>query len=160
MSTTNSELRIAIANLGSGLRMLDGALGHLRNHLLNISEPGWKLTEDGWLLVDPERNRLRLAARERALLLALARHPARQMKRQALMRAIGSGADPDDSGASLSVLISRLRKKAAQDRINLPLRAVRGKGYALSVEIETPSSSAASNARAHTETPSRPGRAA
>jgi DNA-binding winged helix-turn-helix (wHTH) protein len=139
MSTTTPDLRTAIVNLESGLRLLGSALDHLKNHLVAQVAPGWKLSEGGWVLLAPDRRRVRLAASERALLLALARHPARQMERQALIRVVsGPRANLHDNGGTLSVLVSRLRKKAAQDMVDLPLRAVRGQGYALSVDIEIP----------------------
>jgi DNA-binding winged helix-turn-helix (wHTH) protein len=139
MSTTNPDLQTAIVNLESGLRLLGSALDHLKSHLVAQMAPAWKLSDGGWVLLAPDRRRVRLAASERALLLALARHPARQMERQALIRAIsGHAANQRDNGGTLSVLVSRLRKKAAQDMVDLPLRAVRGQGYALSVEIEIP----------------------
>jgi len=142
----NTDLRATVIQLDAGLRMIHSALEHLRQHLEPRVEVGWRLSEEGWILVTPDNRKLQLGNAERALLLALARHPARQMKRDELVQTINDTLESDHyNTAALSVMISRLRKKATADGVDLPLHAVRGQGYALSsgIDISTPAPKAA-----------------
>lgn len=133
------DLRATVIKLDAGLRMLNTALEHLKRHLESQSETPWKLSEEGWMLTTPDSRKLQLGGAERALLMALAQHPLRQMDRDTLVDAINRTLGTDHyNTAALSVMVSRLRKKASNGDLNLPLHAVRGQGYALSAEIEMP----------------------
>ncbi|OZI38498.1 hypothetical protein CAL29_09355 [Bordetella genomosp. 10] len=132
------DLRATVVQLNAGLRMINSALEHLRQHLEPHQETGWRLSEEGWILVTPDGRKLQLGNAERALLLALARHPTRQMRRDELVETINDTLESNHyNTAALSVMISRLRKKAVADGVDLPLHAVRGQGYALSSHIDT-----------------------
>ncbi|MFC4277796.1 winged helix-turn-helix domain-containing protein [Achromobacter aloeverae] len=132
------DLRATVIQLDAGLRMINNALEHLRQHLEPRPQAGWRFSEEGWILATPDGRKLQLGNAERALLLALACHPTRQMTRDELVHAINDTLGSDHyNTAALSVMISRLRKKAAADGVDLPLHAVRGQGYALSTQIDT-----------------------
>jgi DNA-binding response OmpR family regulator len=132
-----SDLRATLANLDNGLRLLSKALTHLKEFLEAGPVPHWRLSEDGWMLATPGGEKLQLGAAERALLLALATQPDRQLGRDQLIAEIDRATKGNGyNNAALSVMVSRLRRKAGAPGVELPLRAVRGQGYALTGDID------------------------
>jgi len=101
---------------------------------------GWALIESGWVLVSPEALRLELSRSERALMLAMAERHDTVMSREVLLAMMdGKSGDGDDNDACsahrISMLLSRMRKKARKVGMRLPIRVVRGQGYELIEEI-------------------------
>jgi DNA-binding response OmpR family regulator len=92
---------------------------------------GWQLAEGGWILRDPEKRELSLTTAERAFLNCLFEHRGQPVTRDQLISALGGNPQSFDPHR-LDSLASRLRRKAAEVGINLPLRAVRNTGYAFS----------------------------
>lgn len=104
-----------------------GSLGPFRSG--QAAKPGnWTLMTDGWILVSPQGDSLVLTAQERLFWQYLSQHPGEVVSREALAQAIGG--DPYEFDLHrLDSLINRLRKKATQQGLTLPLRTVRGAGY-------------------------------
>lgn len=90
----------------------------------------WRLSDDGWTYYDKARRALPLTAQERLLISALATDIGNAFTRDALVIALGE--DPSSYDLHrLEVLVSRLRRKAAEYNVDLPLRAIRGIGYVM-----------------------------
>ncbi len=93
-------------------------------------EPGgqqeWILRDKGWTLLAPNGVGLELTHSERQLMDAFIRHADARFSREDLMRDKGLAAT--DSRA-VDSLISRLRRKASQAGVALPIKSVHGWGY-------------------------------
>ncbi|MCX5465442.1 EAL domain-containing protein [Alcaligenes parafaecalis] len=86
----------------------------------------WVLRDKGWTLVAPNGVGLELTHSERQLMDAFVRHADARFSREDLMRDKGLAAS--DSRA-VDSLISRLRRKASQAGVALPIKSVHGWGY-------------------------------
>lgn len=86
----------------------------------------WILRDKGWTLLSPEGVSLELTHSERQLMDAFVRHADARFSREDLMRDKGIAAG--DSRA-VDSLISRLRRKASQAGLSLPIKSVHGWGY-------------------------------
>ncbi|AYN19278.1 EAL domain-containing protein [Alcaligenes aquatilis] len=86
----------------------------------------WILRDKGWTLVAPNGVGLELTHSERQLMDAFIRHADARFSREDLMRDKGLAAS--DSRA-VDSLISRLRRKASQAGVALPIKSVHGWGY-------------------------------
>jgi DNA-binding response OmpR family regulator len=84
----------------------------------------WQLLYQGWVLVTPEGNQLSLTGVERSFFLALAKDERHELSREALARE-----KFNLNFKSISVAISRLRKKVEKAGVRLPLHTVHGMGY-------------------------------
>lgn len=97
----------------------------------------WRLQDDGWVLVSPHNHRLPLSGTERALVGALLQAPTRRMSRDQLMDVVD--VRPERGGRTrlryVDVLVCRLRRKAAEHDVRLPIRAVHGWGYMFGAEV-------------------------
>lgn len=105
------------------------------------ADRGWRLLDSGWTLASPLGKRLRLTTSERAFLSHLLAAPGQRLSRDDLIASLGKVARPssrsrDDplGGVSASlrgvdVMVCRLRRKAQEQGISLPLRAVYRWGY-------------------------------
>ncbi|MFU1977997.1 winged helix-turn-helix domain-containing protein [Bordetella avium] len=94
-------------------------------------ERTWRLLEDGWVLTSPGNARLTLTGTERALLQALVQAPTHKLSREELLDVVDVRPGRSD-GIRLryiDVLICRLRRKASDMQLRLPIRAVHGWGY-------------------------------
>ncbi|ATH98266.1 EAL domain-containing protein [Alcaligenes faecalis] len=98
--------------------------------LEEVQEPAgqqeWILRDKGWTLVAPNGVGLELTHSERQLMDAFVRHADARFSREDLMRDKGLAAS--DSRA-VDSLISRLRRKASQAGVALPIKSVHGWGY-------------------------------
>ncbi|MGY1410070.1 MULTISPECIES: response regulator transcription factor [unclassified Luteimonas] len=91
----------------------------------------WRLDADGWRILAAGKGEVELNMAERQVLLALAAAPGVPVSRKALMGQLTVDAHDFDSHR-LETLVYRLRRKCLQQAgVELPLRAVRGLGYAL-----------------------------
>ncbi|CZZ94281.1 two-component response regulator [Bordetella ansorpii] len=100
---------------------------------------GWRLVNDGWNLVAPNDSVLALNVSERQLLIELLGSPGKQLKRLDGDKQALGGSDPSNSikrrsRRNLDLIISRLRRKAAAQDIDLPIRSVRGEGYVFAAD--------------------------
>jgi two-component system, OmpR family, response regulator PhoP len=90
----------------------------------------WRLLEGDWILGDPEGRRMALTTSERAFLGCLFRQRGTAVSRDDLIRALG-GDVFDFNEHRIDAIASRLRRKAANVGMRLPLHSVRGTGYVL-----------------------------
>lgn len=97
-------------------------------------ERGWRLLEDGWVLASPDNARLTLTGAERALLQALVQAPTQRLSREDLLDVVDvrPGRGERARLRYVDVLICRLRRKATDRQLRLPIRAVHGWGYMFS----------------------------
>jgi len=96
----------------------------------------WRLADRGWTLVDPNGVRIPLTTAEREFINRLFATPAKRIGRADLMSASEEGA-PDTASASryIDVMVSRLRRKAQQAGVDLPVRSIHRWGYMFTGEI-------------------------
>lgn len=96
----------------------------------DITPNPWSLSADGWIAIAPNATPLPLTAQERAFLVRLWRCVGEAVSREEL--AIALGGDPYEYDFHrLDTLVSRLRRKSSDIGLTLPVRAVRGTGYAV-----------------------------
>ncbi len=90
----------------------------------------WSLSVDGWAVIAPNAKSLTLTAQERAFLLRLWQCAGDAVSREDLAIALGGNPYEYDFHR-LDTLVSRLRRKATEVDLALPLRSVRGMGYVI-----------------------------
>lgn len=93
----------------------------------------WHFQDAAWTLVSPRGIRLALTQAERDFLLKLTTSPDRRMPRGDV-----PPSDPQAGRESLrrtDVVVSRLRRKAQETNMELPIRTVWGWGYAFTGDI-------------------------
>lgn len=90
----------------------------------------WSLTNDGWTLNAPDGTALELNQIEREIMSDLLENSDQPLLRSS-HRANGVN---DRVSRSLDVAVSRLRKKAAEHSIRLPIKSIRGVGYVFVAE--------------------------
>jgi DNA-binding response OmpR family regulator len=88
----------------------------------------WTLVEGGWVLTDGIGHRLRLTTSEKRLLELLLKERGETVERRALVEAMGADVYDFNYGR-LDTILSRLRRKAKQSGMLLPLHAIRGSGF-------------------------------
>lgn len=99
------------------------------------STPAWQLEAEGWKLVAPNNNAVDLTHAERCILRRLIHEASEVVARDTLI-----GCLTDDEHAfdphRLEMLVYRLRRKVRSETgLELPLRAVRGKGYVFAISV-------------------------
>jgi DNA-binding response OmpR family regulator len=95
---------------------------------------GWALDRSGWHLCAPGGAHVELTAAERQVMMRLASAAGQPVSRADLIAELSDRAEEFDPHR-LDVLIHRLRRKvAAATSIALPLRALRGSGYLLTID--------------------------
>jgi len=101
------------------------------------SEQPWTFTAKGWVLVSPKGERIDLTTTERQLLRTLFAEAGRRADHRTLLDSLEDGKDtPVSTGQNrLGVIISRLKKKAESQGIELPLRSVHRWGYMFAAEV-------------------------
>ncbi|MEN4922209.1 DNA-binding response regulator [Achromobacter spanius] len=93
----------------------------------------WQFLDAAWTLLSPQGARLSLTQAEREFLLKLTGSPDKRMP-----RSDPPGIDPNlgrESVRRTDVVVSRLRRKAQDLNIELPIRTVWGWGYAFTGDI-------------------------
>lgn len=95
----------------------------------------WRLQDDGWELLAPNRQCIPLSASERLLLIALADQPGRVVSREVLSQALANihpqAGQREYQVARVNMIVSRIRAKARQTGDELPLKSVSSRGYML-----------------------------
>ncbi len=91
----------------------------------------WELHDQGWTLAAPTGVTLSLSANERLIVRALLNVAGKAVDREALGNElqVEGGAARASSARSIDVIVSRLRRKAEQAGVVLPIRTVYGSGY-------------------------------
>lgn len=84
----------------------------------------WTLSYQDWVLINPRGVHISLTAIERQFFSALMQNDRRELSRKELDRAVGGS-----TFKSISVVVSRMRKKVGQSGSTLPLHTVHGMGY-------------------------------
>jgi DNA-binding response OmpR family regulator len=119
---------LLIATLHSLSRRLRGAQPR------GPARPAWSLDRNGWHLRSPAGQDVELTASERLVLqrlFAADSHPVSRNELIAVLASDGEDFDPH----RLEVLVHRLRRKvSASTATTLPLRAIRGSGYLLTID--------------------------
>ncbi len=87
----------------------------------------WRLIADHQCLATPEGKTVQLSPQEYTLLSLLGRSPSEIFTKEALLDLMFQYDDNPDPHR-IDVILSRLRKKARQHSIKLPLRSIFGKG--------------------------------
>lgn len=123
---------IATVESNMGRVALQGDSGQMRHHLpFEDLSDNWRLVRSSATLLAPTGEKISLSSKEFDFMELLATNQDTNVSRSAIMAAL----DYDDakSGSQvLDVLIHRLRQKAADKGVRLPIKTVRGKGYAVS----------------------------
>lgn len=121
------EIDVLVATLHSLARRLK-----LRPDVA-VTVGAWRLESDDWILLSPHGGRIALSKTERCLLGRFIQEPNHVISRDALINALTDNAFDFDPHR-LDSLIHRLRRKVLKSlRETLPLEAVYGHGYLLSV---------------------------
>lgn len=90
----------------------------------------WSLNTNERLLVSPDaRQSLRLTQSEYAFMSLVLQRQGAVVSRLEAAQAISHEVPPDYDLHRIDMLVSRLRRKADDAGMDLPLRAIRGKGY-------------------------------
>lgn len=91
----------------------------------------WELHDQGWTLAAPNGVTLSLSVNERLIVRALLNVAGKAVDREALGNElqVEGGAARASSARSIDVIVSRLRRKAEQAGVVLPIRTVYGSGY-------------------------------
>ncbi|WP_303787238.1 response regulator transcription factor [Azovibrio restrictus] len=119
-----NELRAAVRALARRLQRQDAPPAP------EAAAPAWGLSADGWTFMDGQGKPLPLTAQERTFLQYLTARLGEAVSRESI--AVALGEDPYEYDYHrLEVLVSRLRRKALEQGVDLPLRAVRGVGYVM-----------------------------
>jgi DNA-binding response OmpR family regulator len=95
---------------------------------LQMQPEGWQCIADGWILQAPCATEIPLTPQERLFMQRLFQEVGSPVSRDALLKALGIDIFDGDYHR-LDALVSRLRKKALDKDLNLPLRALRGVGF-------------------------------
>lgn len=95
------------------------------------SQGGWRLSEGGWRLLAPDGSEVTLNLSERQVVTALVSAAGAPVARDVLIAGLVENAEDFDPHR-LEMLVYRLRRKSLQlTGQALPLRTIRGVGYAL-----------------------------
>lgn len=118
-----------VAFIRAGYRRLQGKVA--RSSLFSSYViGGWRLVENGRVLMGPAGQLVPLTGAERDFLLRLMCAPGGRLSRiQLVQMAAEDGRQGEVGIRSIDVTVSRLRSKARSLRVELPLKAVRQWGY-------------------------------
>ncbi|MDR2240447.1 MAG: response regulator transcription factor [Zoogloeaceae bacterium] len=96
----------------------------------DVGEVGkWQLTNGDWCLRDPDGQSLKLTTAERAFLVCLFKERGAPVSREDISQALSGNQSELLDLQRIDALASRLRRKALNQGMELPLHAVRGVGY-------------------------------
>lgn len=128
------DLRELLAVVASLVRRLAASAAQMGDAKDAVPTP-CTLSADGWTLHTPNGNSLALTAQERAFLECLWQHAGEAVSREDLVQALGGDLYEYDFHR-LEALVSRLKRKATDSGLFLPLRAVRGTGYLVTSTVK------------------------
>jgi DNA-binding response OmpR family regulator len=98
----------------------------------------WQLKANGRVLACPDGHILPLTGMESRFLKGLATSEGRLLRRQKRCATEGSNHSDTLDLPNIELLVSRLRRKAHDAGITLPLRAIRGCGYLFTERLNIP----------------------
>ena len=124
------EVEVLAATLHSLVRRMQAEVSP---EAAATSSPQWRLESDGWCVRSPTGKQVALTLAERRILSRLVANAGEPVQREDLIADLTDDVDSFDPHR-LEMIVHRLRRKV-EDRSGeiLPLRAVRGAGYAFSV---------------------------
>jgi DNA-binding response OmpR family regulator len=99
------------------------------------SDPAWKLDAMRQALLAPDGTRLALSGREMLLVEALTQAEGATVSRQKLASELGY-ADASSESRSLDAVVRRLRQKAQEAGVELPLKAVHAVGFRFAAPLK------------------------
>jgi DNA-binding response OmpR family regulator len=103
---------------------------HSRTH----DDQPWKILRDGWLLITPKGESLKLTLKEFEFLLTLTNNSAIAFPRQDLLKILGY-LNNEYGNRALDSLVYRLRHKVEKIGVSLPIQTAHGVGYSFSANI-------------------------
>lgn len=126
------EMEVLAATLHSLIRRMRAGVSSEISAVGSSSATVWRLESDGWCVRTPSGKSVALTLAERRILARLAANAGEPVQRDVLIADLTDDVDSFDPHR-LEMIVHRLRRKV-EDRSGeiLPLRAVRGAGYALS----------------------------
>jgi DNA-binding response OmpR family regulator len=125
------EVAVVAATIGSLLR-------RMRLPAVQPSARRWQLITQGWRLAAPCGRDVALNRAERGVLERLFAAGGEPVSREQLIAALGESSDGFDPHR-LDMLVHRLRRKVVENTgETLPLRSVRGRGYVLVGDEDSP----------------------
>lgn len=119
---------INIEELAATLRALGRRVRDAVTPLASIEPGHWHLSEGDWVLNDPVGRKLTLTTTERAFLGCLFKQQGKTVSRESILRELG-GDWLESVPQRVDTIAFRLRRKAEQNHMSLPLHTVRGQGY-------------------------------
>lgn len=132
----NQSTDLWVATISSLLRRFRAADSRAETATAAVSmsqiEKTWVVADEGWLLFSPEGDKLALTTTERQLVNALCHQPDKRASHQQLLDAISNGDESEDISVAhnrLGVVVSRLKRKAQAQGIQVPIRSVYKWGY-------------------------------
>ncbi len=126
------ELLLAARNLARRVREASASAGE--EAALPAAAPAWRLDRQGHRLVSPEAVALQLSGRELMLLECLAAAGGETVARSTLVRHLGY-AEMGSESRSLDAVLRRLRQKALEGGVDLPLRVIHAVGFRFAAPI-------------------------
>jgi DNA-binding response OmpR family regulator len=124
------ELVFAIKNLSDRIKRVTTT-----EQLPSQSHSKWRVDCASQRLISPEGTEIRLSGREAKLILCLAEASGRIVSRADLSRAMGYR-ELNPETRSLDAVVRRLRSKAREAGLELPIHVVHAAGFQFSVGIE------------------------
>jgi len=128
-----AELVLAIFNLAERTRMMAPALAPAIA-TSPVCGP-WQLHVPSQRLASPEGEAIRLSGREMNLVVSLANANGQVVSRRELSVAVGYRDGEEDTRA-LDAVLRRMRKKAREANIDLPIHVVHAVGFRFSSQVE------------------------
>lgn len=124
------ELVHAVRNLWDRIRRSESG-----REPAHMSQPIWRIDCATWRLFSPQGIAIKLSSREAKMILCLAKASGRIVPRADLTSAMGYR-DLSPETRSLDAVVRRLRSKARDAGLDLPIHVAHGAGVEFSVEID------------------------
>ena len=125
------------ARLVSGARVQDLSVDHVKAEIQEFeAEPGqkqtWRLGEGGWSMVAPNGATILMSRVERDLMTYFFEHAQTPVLTSDLEAIFDSANSDGETG--VDAVISKLRRKASQLSLRLPIHRIRGTGYVFAID--------------------------
>ncbi|WP_255469258.1 EAL domain-containing protein [Achromobacter sp. UMC46] len=131
IQSAQRKLTLSYAPAGHAARRSEPAPGQVATSPPPV-EKAWRLGDNEWTLIPPGGEGISLTRMERLVLQAIHRHPEKLVGRGDFT---DESADIASNGRSLDLIVSRLKRKGNVAGASIPIRSMRGKGYAFSGEL-------------------------
>lgn len=129
------ELVLAVLNLARRARAMGSPRSSLDHPASSLrSDSAWRLDAMRQALLHPNGARLALSGREMILVETLARAEGATVSRKELAQGLGY-AEANSESRSLDAVVRRLRQKAQDAGVELPLKAVHAVGFRFAAQL-------------------------